>query len=183
MAKFDPSGNVLWAVKAGNTQNGGFFFYVGLEKVLAIGGIATDAMGNVYVTANFHLPTITVGPYTLTNADPSGKTDDILLAKYDPSGNVVWATRSGGTGSDDAYGLTVTPAGNIYIAGEFSSHFVVFGPDTIANGGGNTENAFIAEYNSSGVPVWANTSGGRGGESAVGIAADALNNVYLTGAR
>jgi len=182
LAKFDPAGNVLWAITAGNAQGsesflGGRTFI----QVPGTGGIATDAAGNIYITANFHLPTIKIGTYTLTNADPSGNTDDIFVAKYSPSGNVVWAASSGGTGNDDAYGLTVTPAGDIYIAGVFNSAVAAFGPSVIANAGDGTGNAFIAEYNSSGTPVWASGSGGAGGEFALGIASDASNNVYLTG--
>lgn len=180
LAKFDPSGKVLWAINAGNVQDFGGSIG-GSIYIAGTGGIATDAMNNIYVTANFHLPKITIGSYTLTNADASGNTDDILVVKYDSSGNVVWATRSGGSGNDDAYGLTVTPAGNIYIAGVFSSTSLVFGPSTITDASGGTGNAFIAEYNSSGTPIWAGSSGGAGGEFAVGIASDASNNVYLTG--
>jgi len=180
LAKFDPSGNVVWAVTAGNAQDdvahiGGGVIMIGF------GGIATDAMDNIYITANFHLPVVRIGNSVLTNADPSGTTDDILLAKYDSSGNAVWATSAVGSGDDDAYGLTVTPAGDIYIAGTFRSPEVNFGQFAITNATDTTRNAFIAEYNSSGSPVWANSSGGAGGEAALGIASDASGNVYMTG--
>ena len=61
-------------------------------------GIATDGAGNSYVTGNFE-DTATFGAgepneTTLTSAGSS----DILVAKYDPSGALVWAKRAGGTG-------------------------------------------------------------------------------------
>jgi gliding motility-associated-like protein len=183
IAKFDPSGTVLWAKNGGSNQGSFFSVYLmrGTTRICGAGGIATDAAGNSYITSNFTLPSVTVGPYTLTNADPSGTTDDILIAKYDSSGNVVWATSVGGAQSDDAYGITVTPAGNVYIAGVYVSPSVTFGSSVITNTTGGSQIAFIAELNSSGTPAWASGSGGTGGEYAAGLAADATNNVYLTG--
>ena len=178
LAKIDPSGNVLWAVNAGNVAN--VYGNLGFTVALGFGGIATDGSGNVYITTNFNQATTTVGSYTLTNADPSGSTDDILLVKYSPTGNVLWAKSTGGTGEDDAYGLAVTPAGDIYIAGQFGSTALTFGSSVLSNTS-STPVAMIARFDASGNPVWASTSGGTGYDFAVGIAADASNNVYLTG--
>ena len=179
LAKFDPNGNLLWVKNEGGAQ-GTYVSAVG-SFVLGTGGISTDATGNIYITCNFSTPSVTVGSFTLTNADPSGLTDDILVAKYDPSGNVLWAKKAGGSGADDAYGLAVTSLGDVYIAGVFSSSSIVFGPSTISGASSSASNAFIARYNQSGTPTWACSSGGSGGELAVGVAADAANNVYLTG--
>ncbi len=181
LVKFDPSGNVVWAKNGGNTHNNIAVVCNNKAYVLGSGGISTDASGNVFITANFNLPSIHIGSYTLNNADPTGNSDDIFVAKYDPAGNVVWATSSGGNKSDDAYGLTVTPAGAIYIVGVFSSSTMHFGTSIISNASGAQDNAFIAKYNSSGTPEWASGSGGQGGEFAVGIASDASGNIYLTG--
>ena len=181
LVAYDPSGNVLWAKNGGNTQGLGTFAYIGTAAILGLGGVATDPTGNVYVSASFHLPSIKIGSYTLTNRDPSGTTDDIFLAEYDPSGNVVWATSTGGNGSDDVFGLTVTPVGDIYISGKFTSPSIVFGTCTISDSSGGIGNAFIARYDGTGTPVWAAGSGGSGNEFAVGVAADGGGNVYLTG--
>jgi len=179
LVKYDPSGNVLWAVNTGNAQ----FNYAilgGIAVVLGTGGVATDASGYIYVTANFHVPTVTIGGTTLTNADPSGLTNDILLVKYDPAGNVVWARSAGGPGNDEAYGITVTPAGDIYICGVFGSPSLVFGANTISNTSAGAV-AFVARYDPTGSSSWACSSGGNGKEYAVGLASDLSNNVYLTG--
>lgn len=182
LAKIDPSGNVVWAKNAGSATGYATALLGGLAITdCGTGAVATDTAGNIYVTANFYIPTITIGTYTLTNTTSTGYNDDILLAKYDPDGNVVWATSAGGTGSDDAYGMTVTPAGDIYISGIFTSPSITFGPSTIIDSAGVYQSAFIARYNSSGTPVWACSSGGHGGIFAVGLASDAANNVYLTG--
>ena len=85
LAKFDPSGNVLWAKNGGNTQQQGLAVGNNISFVMGTGGISTDALCNVYITANFHLPTIQIGSFSLTNTDLSGNSDDIFVAKYDPN--------------------------------------------------------------------------------------------------
>lgn len=180
LAKFDPSGNVLWAVNAGNAQ-GTSAFLMGTTTVRSTGGITTDAAGNVYITANYHIPSVTtIGGFTLTNANTSGSSDDILVVKYDPNGSVVWAKSVGGTGNDDAYGITVTPSGHTYIVGVFGSPTIAFGPSVLTNTSGN-QVGFIARFDIAGNPIWASSSGGGGGEYAIALASDANSNVYMTG--
>ncbi len=177
LAKVGPSGNVLWARSGDNAEYGAT---PGDVVVLGLGGLATDATGNAYVVVNFSRPSVTIGGFTLYNADPSGSTDDIMLAKYDAAGSVVWAKSIGGTGNDDAYGCTVTPAGDIYIAGDFASPSISIGPSVITNLR-TTPIAFIGRFDGSGNGAWASSSGGTTNDYAVGIASDAAGNVFLTG--
>ena len=181
IAKYDPAGNLIWAKNAGSAL-GSYTVAGGISIVLSTGAIATDAFSNVYITANFSLPSITIGAFTLNNSSPSVGSEDVFIVKYDAAGNVVWAKSVGGVGRETAYGITVTHSGDIYITGVFSSPSLTFGPSVINNAapGGNAI-AYIARYNSFGDPVWACASGGTGGEYAVGIASDINNNVYLTG--
>ncbi len=179
LVKYDPSGNVLWATSAGNTQLY-FSSVASIANLLGLGAITTDAGGNVYMTVNFHMPTTTVGAHTLVNTDPTGNTDDILMAKYDPSGNLLWVKGFGGNKHDDAYGIAVTPAGDIYLAGAFNSPSFALGPSVLTNGSAATV-TFIARFDASGNPVWGAAGGGSDGNYAAGIAADAGNSVYIVG--
>jgi gliding motility-associated-like protein len=183
IAKFDPSGNVLWAVADGQVDA-----YVGsaggISTVLGLGGVTTDFLGNIYVTCGFNNPTISVGSFTITNTDPTGATSDILLAKYSPTGSVLWAKSAGGTKDDHSFGITTTPAGDVYVSGEYKSPSVTFGTSVIANTGSAYGLGFIARYNSTGAPQWATgsiLSSTSDKISAIGLAADLNNNVYLTG--
>ena len=179
LVKFDASGNVIWANNAGNAQ----FNYAilgSIATVLATGGVATDKTGNVYITANFKIPVVTLGTTNLINADPAGNSNDIMIVKYDPFGNMVWAKSAGGAKNDEAYCISVTSAGDLYIAGTFGSPSLPFGPYVLTNTS-NKNLAFIARFDGSGNPVWACSSGGAGREYAVGLTADNNNNVYLTG--
>ncbi len=177
IVKFDPAGNVVWMRTAGGASG---YLSTSVTTVLGAGGITTDAAGNVYITSNFKAATVTVGPHILTNADATGNTYDMLIAMYDPSGNVVWAKSAGGTKDDEAFGITVTPAGSVYIAGVFGSPTLSFGASVLTNTS-TIQQAYIARYDASGNAVWGAGSGGSIGVDAVGIASDAGNNVYLTG--
>ena len=45
---------------------------------------------------------------------------DVFLAKYNSSGNVVWAKKAGGSGAECAYSVAVYTVPNIYIVGSFA---------------------------------------------------------------
>lgn len=188
IAKFDPRGNVLWASNGGGrtgalTAPPVSFNSACSAQIPGLGGIAVDTGGNIYITTAFNLPTVTVGTNTLTNKDASGTTDDILLVKYDTSGSVVWAKSPGGIGTDIPCGITVTRAGDIYIAGFFNSDSVIFGPSVIKDVSIASQqwNAFIARYDGAGNPVWASGSGGGGKTYASGITSDTNNTAYMVG--
>ena len=101
--------DLVWAKRAGA---GGASFDQGL-------GIAVDGSGNSYVTGHF-VGSATFGPgetneTTLTSAG----FDDIFVAKYDASGDLVWAKRAGGTSVDQGSGIAVDGAGTSYVTGVF----------------------------------------------------------------
>ncbi len=188
IAKFDAQGNVIWANNTGGNSGVQQPTSITLSasssaRLMSAGGITTDASGNIFITLGFDLPDVTVGATILANKDPSGKTGDILLVKYDPSGNILWVHSSGGSGDDIPTGIAVTPAGDVYISGLFNSDSAVFGSSVIKNisSGIQRWNAFIARYDASGNPSWASGSGGDGKTYAAGIASDDVGNVYLVG--
>ncbi len=162
LAKVSPSGTVLWARNDGQTT-------------AADGSVATDDSGNIYIASEFTFPTISIGPYTLTNAG-SG-TQDIFMAKYSPSGDLIWATSAGGTGFESVTGITVS-LGNIYIGGAVASPTVAFGPDTITGPGG-VQRAYMAKYSPAGVPLWAKSISTASGIT--GIGSDAAGDIYVAG--
>jgi len=89
IAKYDSAGTIIWAKRAGGTNDD-----YGIS-------VTTDASGNVYVTGRFASPTITFGTNTLTNSG-SG---DIFIVKYDnmPIVNLGSdTTQCGGTVTLDA---------------------------------------------------------------------------------
>lgn len=178
LAKYDPAGNVVWAHNDGNTQTPFSGTIAGMAYILGLGAIATDDAGNVYITVNFHTPTVTAGGHILANTGTT--TNDVLVVKYDAGGNVIWVKSIGGNGDDEAYAITVTHAGDIYVAGISNSSSITFGSSTVSNAGASKA-TFIARFDPSGNPLWAAGSGGNGKEYASGLATDVFNNVYMIG--
>ena len=115
VAKYDASGDLVWAKRAGGTSND------------QGRGIAVDGSGNSFVTGSFQDPA-TFGPgetneTTLTSAGGS----DIFVAKYDASGDLVWAKRAGGTSFESGRGIAVDGSGTSYVTGFFDVS-ATFGP-------------------------------------------------------
>ncbi len=187
IVKFDPLGNVIWA-KTSGTASG--FYNISLfsnlfstssnNLVITWGGVSTDAAGNIFVAGDYKATTNTIGSFTVTNTNPSGDSDDVFIAKYNPSGNAQWASNMGGSGMDDAFGMTVSSTGDVYISGGFTSPTCIVGSSTLNNPYGS-QIAFIAKFSPSGTPLWAEAGGGYNGAIGVGMTNDQAGNVYMAG--
>lgn len=154
-----------WAKRAGGAQHD------------AGQSIVTDASGNSYVSGYFGSPAVSFGSYTLTNA--TATLTDIFLAKYDVSGNVVWAKSFGGSGSENAISIHLSVGGSVYMTGYFSSTLLTFGTYTL-NGSGNKD-FFIAKFDSNGNVLWAKSAGGSQDDFAYSVTTDPAGNVIAAG--
>src|SRR6188508_1844002 len=102
--------------------------------------LAVDGAGNVYLAGMFSA-TIDVDPGPETVNLTSVGSADLFLAKYAPSGEVVWAFGVGGPGADQVYQVLLDPFGNIYLAGSFADEvdFAPGEPVAIAKAGGERD--------------------------------------------
>jgi hypothetical protein len=160
--------NWLWAKAPAETGD-----YTSVGK-----STATDASGNVYVLGEFGGSTgsFSVGAPTLTPA-PGG---NLFLVKYDPAGNIQWARSPNADSSHPTgTGISIDGNGNIYIVGVFSGAKIQFGTVALTNTVGS-QNAFIAKYNASGTPVWANCLTG-GANAALGVNVDKTGKICVCG--
>ena len=164
IVKYDPAGTVLWAHSAGGNFD---------DKGSAV---ATDADGNVYMTGYFYSSTIIVGTYTFTNA---GAVGDILIVKYDPAGNVLWATREGAAGLEIPFAIVVDDNDNFIVAGRFSSNAVTFGTTTLLQAG--SMDVFVVKYSPAGSVLWAQGAGGGSNDEAYALAVDADGDIIVAG--
>ncbi|MGZ4034601.1 MAG: T9SS type A sorting domain-containing protein, partial [Bacteroidia bacterium] len=163
LVKYDGSGNVIWAKRAGGTaEDSGR-------------NLSVDASGNIFVTGYFLSPTLTIGATTLTDVGAQ----DILIAKYDSSGNPLWAKSIGNTGDDRSFGCVVDGNGNLCVMGFFSSTSLMFGTTTLTSNG--SYDLFVAKYNSIGNLLWAKSAGGTSIEFVYGMAVDSDNNLLIAG--
>lgn len=162
ISKYDANGTWIWSQHFGGTST-----------ITKAGGIALDAAGNIYVAGSFTFQ-VNIGPQLLIS---TGQRDG-FIAKLNPSGNILWGKKFGGSGSDEP--LCMSSVGNeIYIAGYYSQAFsdgAISFPATSSN----SEDGFIAKYDTSGTCTDLATFGGSLSDRAVSVSASATA-IYLTG--
>ena len=113
IAKYDPDGHAIWAKNFGGS--------VSADQA---NDVVVDSAGNVYTCgmsagiSNFN--GITVNCDTV-DSWKNGITSDVIVAKYSPAGNIIWAKNFGGHNTDDAYALALDGMGNLYVTGYFDS--------------------------------------------------------------
>jgi hypothetical protein len=194
----DPSGAVYWtafltgqtAIGATNLSNTGYGSSLVVkcngEGVLAwvkavrgpttnsvtLGEPALGPTGDLYVCGHF----VGVADFASTNLTTAGD-GDILLAKYNSSGDLLWAKQAGGNGHQYVHRNTLDADGNFIISGTFS-HTATFGSIALSNSIA-TDGYMVAKYNSDGEVLWARAL--CEGASRFGVAADQDGNVYFAG--
>lgn len=167
IAKYDASGNYLWAGKIGN------------------GGAASTIRwqaGRIYVMGGF-LMTADFNPDVVdSNGLVSKGGQEVFLASYSSEGEYIWAQSIGGTGADQSGGLQVHKSGYIYVTGSFTGT-VDFdpGPDSAKLVSAGSLDVFIAAYDTLGNYSWARRIGGNSSDNGNGISVDETRRVHITG--
>ena len=172
IAKYSPSGNVLWAKNIGDVAPGW------LSGFSYSGGIVTHE-GAIFITAPYFDSVASIGSFVLTNTDPSGNTADLFISKMDGSGNVLWVKAFGGNATDISEDIAITPLGNIYITGSFYSSELSFGATSLSCSPPSSD-IFVAKFDNSGNPIWAKSSAG-GGAAVSAVATDLQDNAFIVG--
>jgi len=155
LIKYAPDGTTQWTYwynSPASSDDGGY-------------AVAVDSSGNSYVAGFENRPDLSQG-------------HNILLQKIDPSGGLVWSRdySSPGNQSDEARGVAVDSAGNVYVAG-FETR-----PDL-----GQGSNGFLRKYDSAGTALWTKTFNGplvrANGPSdmAYAVAVSPLGWIYVAG--
>ena len=186
LAKCTTSGNCMWVSRIVNCVN--------------IADIGIDISGNVYMGCynvnntylSFSQPSIAViNPSTAFNIGPSPAiTYDILLLKYDSSGNCKWCSRIAGTGKRYPVSIRLDSFQNIYLSGYYNSASLsFFNPQSssvaaqlrFTVGGTGSDDIFLAKYNQFGVCEWVSRLGGVLEDRPVSLDIDKQDSVYLYG--
>jgi Secretion system C-terminal sorting domain/Beta-propeller repeat len=137
-AKYTSTGNLIWIRNMGDAN--------GLE-----GGnnILTDNNDNIYL-AGFYSGTTDFDPGSgIANlaGNGSGFLGDIFFAKYDSSGNYIWARGIGGLYNDTPQSIALDPTGSIYLTGYFTNSMDADpGPGNATLSPAIGENIFIGKY-------------------------------------
>jgi hypothetical protein len=143
--------------------------------------ITFDDNGNVYIVGVFR-GTADFDPSAGTENLTSVGEEDIFFAKYDATGNYIYAKSIGSSLSDWGNGIAVDGSGNVYITGTFQG-IADFDP---GSGTTNltslgTSDMFFAKYDINGNYIYAKNIGSTLMDRGNNIVIDGSGNMYITG--
>jgi len=164
IVKYNSSGNALWA----KSITGDF-----MQDPY---DISADSIGNVYIIGNYRSLTLTFDSIVLTNSVSDSSTNDIFIARYDVSGNAVWAKSFGGVGQDLGKSIDVDMDGNIHVTGRFAGPTITFDTTTLT-GIYTTANTYILKFDNNFNIAWGKSFGHHGSK----ITTDDSGNTYVAG--
>jgi hypothetical protein len=159
-------------------------------QIIGIGGIgddyierlAWDASGGLVVTGAFKSPTLAFGATTLQNANATGTTDDLFVARLTGTGTWTQAMRAGDAGSDYPNGLAVEANGTVVVAGTFRGATTSFGSITLTNADPFVgKDLFVARLNAAGTWVQAVRAGGTYDDYPTDLQVDATGTATIAG--
>ncbi len=163
IVKYDASGNVVWANKAGGALDD------------HCNSVRVSQNGDILITGYFSSATCNFGANSLTNL---GSTD-VFIAKYNSAGNVMWTKRIAGTSNERADCITTDLNNNIFITGNFSSTAMSDGVNTLNNTG--VSSMFLIKYDAAGNYNWSKKWSGSSLNRGVGVVTDSSGNVVCVG--
>lgn len=136
----------------------------------------SDVSGNIYVYGAF---TATVNQDVITLTSLGGQ--DLFLAKYNKSGQIIWLKQFGGAGTETPTGLALSNDGNyLYFSGQ-TNGTCSFDGNNVTSVAAN--DIFLAKYGVDGTYQWAhNTAYGAGQQINGVIAIDPTGNIIQAGA-
>ncbi len=168
-----------------------FFGGAGNEAARAL---ALDGAGNVYIagyTTTSNLPVSrTAVQFAYGGQTANFMTGDAFVAKFSPSGALLYLTYLGGSADDVASAIAVDAAGNAYVTGYTnSSKFPISSSApqrTYRGAGGNMivtfGDAFVTKIGPNGDQILYSTYlGGTQDDMGLGIALDSAGEAYITG--
>ena len=150
--KYSPAGQQLWVAR--------YDYGAGDEPT----DVVVDATGNVYVTG------------TSVSPGAGSSREDYATVKYSPTGQQLWVARFNGgpqpqRNHDQAAGLAVDAAGNVFVTGTSSASASGFAGDIAT-----------VKYSPTGQLLWATPvpANSRATNRAVDLRVDAAGDVYVT---
>jgi uncharacterized protein (TIGR03437 family) len=158
--------------------------YLGGSANDDVRAIRVDAAGNIYVagiTLSTDFPVVNALQATYGGTGGANR-GDIIVAKFNPAGALVYSTYLGGSSDEDVYTMAVDATGAVYLAGAtLSTNY------PLANALQSTRRtqAFTVcatKLNATGnALVYSTYLGGSSAELAYGLAVDDAGAAYVTG--
>jgi hypothetical protein len=145
----------------------------------AIKDVAIDRMGNVYTVGYFTGSIVLPNQKMLTNTLGSY---DIVIAKYDSKGILLWIKKFGASQVDKAIDIEITELGDIYVLGTFSgqNYFSYSEPINLLKSKEGTD-MFIAKFDGNGKVLWSKGIGTEGNDEAIAMVYTSKKELWVTG--
>jgi hypothetical protein len=155
--------------------------FLGGSDTEVINVINIDPQGNIIVTGT----TLSSDFPVTTNAFQSVQSStylDTFIAKYDPLGQMTYATYFGGSDMDFSYGLATDSVGNIIITGRTqSSDFPLRNAWKSSYNNGMVD-GFITKFSADGQElIFSSYFGGTGWDSVIRASTDSNDNIIISG--
>lgn len=162
------------------------------EQAFEIGGIyedegrviQVDAAKNVYLAGSY-VDSVDFDPSTAPGDTAIRRTSfapNAFIAKYDSTGNFNWVSTIDGQQLIHIRDMELSPAGNLYVIGEFMDTARFKGTSSfntqVSNG---VFDVFIAKYDTSGQILWSHSMGGPATDWGYNLTVDQNENVIITG--
>jgi gliding motility-associated-like protein len=138
--------------------------------------VCVDANGDTYVTGYF---TNSALFQSFNMASASAGIPDGFIYKTNSAGQMLWAKKFGGIGSDRGISMKVDNNGDIILCGYFfgPAQFGSFNVNSVAG----SEDVFVAKIDPNGNFIWVKTMGGNLTDIPSAVTVDLNNNILLTG--
>jgi hypothetical protein len=166
LAKFNPSGQLIWSTYFGNQFDEGW-------------GIDVDSTDHIYFTGLTTSSTGIASP--LAHQTSNAGNQDAFLVKFGPNGNYIWGTYFGGDQYESGKDIVTARNGDTYIVGTTGS------PSNIATTGahqetmGSIDDSYLAKFDHQGNLIWSTYIGGDQVDVVNDITFDQLGKLILTG--
>jgi len=147
-------------------------------------GVATDSLGNVYVTGDWSGTVVFDGVGGHDSQTSTG--DDIFLTKYNADGSYGWTKvfdTSTTYGFAEATAIATDGSGNVYITGNWVDTVVFDGVGGTDSQTTNATTTFLTKYNADGSYGWTKIfdSSSNGFSLGNGVTTDGSGNIYVVG--
>ena len=152
VSKYDAAGTLAWTKQLGTPTNDQSF------------GVSADGLGSVYIC----------GETTGSLGGLAGGSSDAFISKYDSAGARLWTRQIGTAGDDSGRSVAADGLGNVYMSGYTTGS--LGGPNA-----GNSYDAFVSKYDAAGNLLWIRQLGTTSEDRSLGVSADRLGNVYISG--
>lgn len=143
--------------------------------------ITSDSDGNVIVCGRFET-TIDADPGAGTTSLVSAGSFDMVVIKFDPTGQFIWAKKVGGTGFDEFTNVECDASGNVILVGYFEGTV-----DLDPNAGVNSvttqgsSDLYVLKLSPEGETLWMHEINGAAGESSGGLSVTGSGNIFVSG--